>query len=86
MILRRKAQDLIVKAQQTPGAFPLVHDGQSAEIVFDANDAAVVKTVAEALAKDIALVTGTKPGIRASGEKLPKTRHHHRFDGRIQPY
>jgi hypothetical protein len=64
--------DLIVGAQQTPGAFPLVHDGQSAEIVYDANDVAVVKTVAEAFAKDIALVTGTKPGIRDNGEKLPK--------------
>jgi hypothetical protein len=64
--------NLIVKAQQSPGAFPLVHDGQGAEIVFDANDAAVVNTVAEALAKDIALVTGTKPGIRVSGDSLPK--------------
>ncbi|MGA2061755.1 MAG: glycosyl hydrolase 115 family protein [Thermoguttaceae bacterium] len=64
--------DLIVQSQQTPGAFPLVQDGQSAQIVFDANDAAVVKTVAQALAKDIALVTGTKPGIWENGEKLPK--------------
>ncbi len=67
-----RGTDFIVGSQQTPKAFPLVHDGQSAEIVFDANDAAVVKTVAEALAKDIALVTGVKPGIRASGENLPK--------------
>jgi hypothetical protein len=64
--------DLVVETQQTAGAFPLVCEGQSAEIVFDADDAPVVKIAAEALDNDIALVTGTRPGISAGGEKLPR--------------
>ncbi|MGA2799632.1 MAG: glycosyl hydrolase 115 family protein, partial [Thermoguttaceae bacterium] len=70
--IAQKGTDLNVLTQQTPGAFPLVHNGQSAEIVFDANDAAVVKTVAQSLAQDIALVSGAKPGIHENGENLPK--------------
>jgi hypothetical protein len=54
-----EGKDLTVETHQTAGAFPLVNDGNNAKILFDADDAAVVKTVAEALDKDIALVTGT---------------------------
>ncbi len=63
---------LTVGDEFTPGAFPLVHDGKSATILFDSADAPVVKTVAEALNNDIALVTGTHPGICGSDEQLPK--------------
>jgi hypothetical protein len=66
------SMDLTVETHQTAGVFPLVNDGNNAKILYDAGDAAVVKTAAEALDKDIALVTGTRPGICTNGEELPK--------------
>ncbi len=63
---------LMVETKEAAGAFPLVQEGKSAKILFDAGDAPVVRIAAEALDKDIALVTGSKPGIWESGEKLPE--------------
>jgi hypothetical protein len=63
---------LTVETRFTSDAFPLVHNGKGATIVFDRSEAPVVKTVAEAFDRDVALVTGTHPGICGSDEKLPK--------------
>ena len=68
-----EGNDFAVDTQPTVNAFPLVQNGESAKIVFDAAEAPVVKIAAEALNKDIVLVTGTSPGICLSGEELPKT-------------
>ncbi len=64
--------NFVVEMQPTANSFPLVHNGESAVILFDAADASVVKIAAEALVKDIALVTGAEPDICTNGEKLPK--------------
>jgi hypothetical protein len=68
----RPGDGSIVEAARTAKSFPLVQDGKAAEIVFDAAEAPVIKIAAEALGKDIALVTGVSPGIRRSGETLPR--------------
>ena len=71
-VIAAQENDFTVETQPTTNAFPLVHNGDSAKIVFDAGDASVVRIAAEALDKDIAIVTGTRPGICSSGEELPK--------------
>ena len=39
--------DLKVDILQTPGTFPLVHNGKGAKILFDSDDAMVVRIAAE---------------------------------------
>ena len=68
-VIAAQGNDFAVETKQSADAFPLVHNGDSAKIVFDAGDASVVRIAAEALDKDIALVTGTRPGIYSSGDK-----------------
>lgn len=64
--------NLKVDTVQTSETFPLVHNGKSAKILFDSDDAAVVRIAAEALNKDIGLVTGIQPEICEKIEELPK--------------
>ena len=68
-------QDNTIKMEshQSDNAFPLVHDGTASTIVFDADDAPVVKIAAEALGNDIVLVTDVRPKIYKNSEKLPKS-------------
>jgi hypothetical protein len=63
---------LTAAAQQVPGSFPLVNDGNNAKILYDSGDAPVVKIAAEALDKDIALITGSEPGVTTSEKEPPK--------------
>ena len=71
-VIAEQGDEFTVEIRQTAGGFPLVHNGTAAKIVFDAGDAPVVRIAAEALEKDITLVTGARPGIYAGGEQLPK--------------
>lgn len=54
-----------VSATAAPGAFALVRARQAAALCFDAHDAAVVRVAAEALAGDVARVTGLRPALHA---------------------
>ena len=71
-VAAQTAVGLTAATEPTPDSFPLAHAGQNAAIVFDAADAPVVATVAEALAGDVALVTGTRPEIGGGDGELPK--------------
>jgi hypothetical protein len=48
-------------ARPTANTWPLIHDNQACKILTDPHDATVVGLVAEALARDLELVTGFKP-------------------------
>ncbi|MBN2182592.1 MAG: glycosyl hydrolase 115 family protein [Sedimentisphaerales bacterium] len=61
---------MIVSQKQTEGAFCLVHSGNAAVIYTDPNDAEVVQIAAEALCKDIEMVTGILPAVRKNSDKL----------------
>lgn len=54
---------LPVSEAASAGAFPLAAEGQTATIVYDAADAAVVGVAARALSEDVQRVTGQKPGV-----------------------
>jgi hypothetical protein len=55
-----------VTATYATSAFPLVHAQRAATLCIDPRDAAVVRVAADALAGDVALVTGVRPTVRAS--------------------
>jgi hypothetical protein len=48
------------------GSFPVVKSGKAADIIVDEHDAEVVQIAAEALAKDIELITSVKPIVQHS--------------------
>ncbi len=50
--------------------FPLVRSQRPASIYVDARDAAVVRLAAEALARDVATVTGATPALRSATDEL----------------
>lgn len=55
---------LTLAAGPAAGAFPLVQQQQAAPLYLDAQDAPVVRLAAEALARDIAAITGRTPALR----------------------
>lgn len=63
------ADVLAMSDKYAAGDFKLVYSGAAATIVVDPADAKVVRIAADALAGDIALVTGKKPAVAAS---IPK--------------
>ncbi|MEI6945594.1 glycosyl hydrolase 115 family protein [Paraflavisolibacter sp. H34] len=54
---------LTILDKPTAGTFPLAGQNAAPTILVDASDAAVVRIAANALAGDIALVTGTRPKV-----------------------
>jgi hypothetical protein len=61
---------LTLAAGPSADAFPLVRQQQAAPLYVDAQDAAVVRLAAEALAKDVAAITGTAPALRPATAAL----------------
>ncbi len=60
------------KSPETKYAFPLASPRQTAAILYDASDAAVVKRAAELFAADVEAVTGRRPQVTsATGETGP---------------
>mgnify|MGYP001718211432 CR=1 FL=1 len=60
------------KSPETKSAFPLASPRQTAAILYDASDAAVVKRAAELFAADVEAVTGRRPQVTsATGETGP---------------
>ena len=60
------------KSPKTKYAFPLASPRQTAAILYDASDAAVVKRAAELFAADVEAVTGRRPQVTsATGETGP---------------
>ena len=65
------ARELSITSSYSDGAFPIVGaDGTVATIVVDPADAEVVATAAEAVAGDIALITGQNPAVSNSLKKI----------------
>lgn len=70
------------KSPETKYAFTLASPRQTAAILYDASDAAVVKRAAELFAADVEAVTGRRPQVTsATGETRPGG---NRRDGRRQ--
>jgi hypothetical protein len=65
----RKEISVITQPQES--AFPIVNNGESASILFDPNDAPVIKIAATALSHDISLVTGVKPDLYTEANNIP---------------
>ncbi|RZK53290.1 MAG: hypothetical protein EOO59_12635, partial [Hymenobacter sp.] len=62
---------LALAAGPGAGAFPLVRQHQAAPLYLDdAHDAAVVRLAAEALAQDVAAITGVAPALRPATAPL----------------
>ena len=59
-------------AQGAAGVFSLVGNGAAAKILYDADDAQVVKIAAEALSKDIFQVTDIQPVVSTNDKDMPK--------------
>lgn len=57
------AQTLTVSTGPADGLFPIAGDGRAAAILVSGDDHAVVGTAAEAVAGDVALVTGQRPAV-----------------------
>lgn len=60
---------VISRAVDTPGAFPLISNRQAPAILLDANDASVVKIAAKALVSDIEMVSEKKQELITYVEK-----------------
>ncbi|WP_324671203.1 glycosyl hydrolase 115 family protein [Hymenobacter sp. GOD-10R] len=64
------AAPVTLTADHSPAVFPLVHQHSAVSLYIDAQDAEVVRVAAEALAKDVNLVAGSAPALRAATEPL----------------
>ncbi|WP_049917106.1 glycosyl hydrolase 115 family protein [Halogeometricum pallidum] len=56
-----------------PGGIPLVHDGATADIYVDGDDAEVVRVASGDFAEDVERVTGERPGLTGSLDELSGT-------------
>ena len=62
-----------ITSTKSSNSFPIVDGASAATIYYDTADAKVVGVVANAFQQDVALVTGIKPSLQSSGEKMGKT-------------
>lgn len=66
------AQSLATLSRPQPGAFPLICNRQLPAILTDSGDAEVVQIAALAVATDLELVSGTKPGLIHTAGQQPR--------------
>jgi hypothetical protein len=69
-LVAAQSPPLELAAAYGPAVFPLVHQRAAAALYVDAQDAAVVRVAAEALATDITSITGETPPLRAATDEL----------------
>lgn len=63
-------EQLHVSAQFGAYVFPLVHQKKAVNIIYDANDAEVVKIASDAVADDVFKITGVKPTVKTADKNL----------------